>query len=529
MTQSQLAKKIGKLMVVGFPGKAITSEVKNLIHDYHIGAIILFSRNIGTKDEVYTLTRDLQNEAKQAGYERPLFICLDQENGIVRRLGEGTTLFPGAMALGATEQPKLAYDVSFATGKELKALGINWNLAPVLDVNNNPDNPVIGVRSFSESPDKVAEFGRAAMQGMQDAGVITTLKHFPGHGDTNVDSHLDLPMIAHDLKRLKQVELKPFKACIEEGADVVMTAHVHFPAIESEKNRPATLSKNVLTHLLREKLNYNGVITTDCMEMDAIADTVGTEQGAVEAIKAGADFIMVSHTMERQIGAIHAIETAIKHGEIDEETINQSVQRINQLLDKYMNWEDCLETKQHTQLAKVGSRTHRELARKAYEQSVTIVKNNDILPLESYEKSSILVLQPSEQLMTRVEDATNVQTLGDAVKHYYPGAHTKEIDQMITESHLKNLINQASAYDYVILGTLAVNSKSQYIELVEAIKAKGVHIIGIGMRNPYDAYYLKGVDAFINTYEPTFSALKIACGAIFGQVQVDGKLPVTIK
>ena len=217
-------------MVFGFHGKTASPEIKQLIRDHHVGGIILFSRNMGTAAEVLNLTRELQQEAKNAGHKQPLLICIDQENGIVRRLDQGTTVLPGAMLLGATDQPENAYTVGVATGKELKHLGINWNLAPVLDVNNNPNNPVIGVRSFGENAAKVSLFGQEAMRGMQDAGVITTLKHFPGHGDTSVDSHLDLPVISHSMDRLEEIELKPFVDCIERGADTIMSAHVYFPS-----------------------------------------------------------------------------------------------------------------------------------------------------------------------------------------------------------------------------------------------------------------------------------------------------------
>ncbi len=255
MSKKELERKIGQLFVVGFDGTTVNPKIKKLIHDYHVGSIILFSRNIGEPEEVLQLTSDLQKEAKKAGYEKPLLICLDQENGVVSRIHKGLTTFPGSMALGATDNPQYAYKIGLATGKELKALGINWNLAPVLDVNNNPDNPVIGVRSFSENAEKVAAFGEAMMKGLQDAGVMTSLKHFPGHGDTNVDSHLDLPVISHEMERLENIELVPFKACIEAGADSVMAAHVYFPAIEPEEDIPATLSKRVYVDLLRKSLD----------------------------------------------------------------------------------------------------------------------------------------------------------------------------------------------------------------------------------------------------------------------------------
>ena len=217
MNTEKLKKKIGQLMVFGFNGKQITPEIRSMIHEYHLGNIILFGRNIGSPEEVLALTSSLQEEAKKSGQKQPLLICTDQENGAVRRLGEGCTVFPGAMLLGAADDAQAAKAIGQATGTELKALGINWNLSPILDVNNNPDNPVIGVRSFGENPDKVEKLGLQLMKGLEDAGVANTLKHFPGHGDTETDSHLDLPVISHKIERLEKIELVPFKECIDAG------------------------------------------------------------------------------------------------------------------------------------------------------------------------------------------------------------------------------------------------------------------------------------------------------------------------
>ena len=320
-----LQKKVGRLLIAGFKGVTMSTEIKNLIHKYHIGGVILFGRNIGTPSEILALTKSLQKEAKTAGYTSPLLICIDQENGVVRRLGEGTTIIPGAMLLGATYEPKHARNAGVLTGKELKALGINWNLAPVVDINNNPKNPVIGVRSFGETALGVTEMAKNSMLGMQEAGVMTTLKHFPGHGDTSVDSHLDLPVIGHDLKRLHEVELVPFKECIAAGADAIMSAHVYFPALEKEANTPATLSRSVITGLLREELGFDGVVTTDCMEMDAIANGIGTVNGCVKAIEAGVDLVMVSHIHPLQEQAVLKIVEAVESGKIAEQQIDQSI------------------------------------------------------------------------------------------------------------------------------------------------------------------------------------------------------------
>src|SRR5438876_8759991 len=225
-----LEEQIGQLLMVGFWGTTPSLEIIDLIQRYHVGNIILFSRNIRDARQVLELTQSLQMIAKEAGQRYPLLIAIDQENGIVQRLGEAATIFPGNMALGAIGSEEIAYRVAKATGIELKALGINMNLAPVVDINNNPANPVIGVRSFGEDPSLVARLGTAMVKGYRAAGILSCLKHFPGHGDTTTDSHLALPVIPYTLQRLETLELIPFRGGIEAGAGSVMIAHVSFPA-----------------------------------------------------------------------------------------------------------------------------------------------------------------------------------------------------------------------------------------------------------------------------------------------------------
>src|SRR5215469_13507668 len=263
-----LEKQIGQLLVAGFRGTTPSPEIIDLIRNYHVGGIILFSRNVQDAQQVLELTHSLQLIAKTAGHATPLLIAIDQENGMVRRLGKGTTQFPGNMALGATGSEQVVYDVAQATGSELKALGINMNLAPVVDVNNNPANPVIGVRSFGEDPHQVARLAAAAVKGYRAAGVISDLKHFPGHGDTAVDSHLALPVISRTLEQLEAIELVPFSSGIEAGADSVMIAHISFPDMlgksafyTQQEALPATVSPAIVRGLLREKLGFEGVLS----------------------------------------------------------------------------------------------------------------------------------------------------------------------------------------------------------------------------------------------------------------------------
>jgi beta-N-acetylhexosaminidase len=527
--RDELKKQIGQLMIVGFKGKKVTPEIKKLISEHHVGGVILFGRNIGTTEEVLALTTELQQVAKDAGHEKPLLICIDQENGVVRRLGEGATIFPGSMLLGATGRSENAYITGLLTGRELKALGINWNLAPVLDVNNNPENPVIGVRSYGETPEMVSAFGKQAVKGMQDAGIITTLKHFPGHGDTDVDSHLDLPTIAHDLDRLKEIELKPFIDVIKQGADTIMTAHVYFPAIEKHENVPATLSRKVITELLREQLGFHGVVTTDCMEMNAISEGIGTAEGAVEALKAGVDLIMVSHLQSRQYETLSLLEKAVQAGEIAKEILQDAYNRVMELKDKYLSWEDILLDRADI-LKEVGSKLHEVEAYEIYKQGTTIVKNErDLIPLEVKDNDRILVVYPKNSYAMQVEDKRySTFFLGETVKKLHKNTEIAELSNPPTEKEVESLTKIAGNFKAIIIGTLSVRPGDEQVNLVQALNQVNSSIIVIATRSPYDISYLPDIPAYIATYEFTAPALRTAVEAIFGNVKVKGNLPVTL-
>ncbi|MBB4823477.1 beta-N-acetylhexosaminidase [Sporosarcina luteola] len=518
-----LEKKVGRLMIAGFKGLTMSAEIKSLIHDYHIGGIILFGRNIGTPEEIARLTSSLQAEAKKAGYTVPLLICIDQENGVVRRLGEGTTIIPGAMLLGATHDSENARKAGTLTGKELKALGINWNLAPVVDVNNNPKNPVIGVRSFGENPNHVAEMAEQAMVGMQNAGVVTTLKHFPGHGDTNVDSHLDLPVIPHDLKRLHDVELVPFKRCIQAGADTVMSAHIYFPALEPEANTPATLSRPIITGLLREELGFQGVITTDCMEMDAIAKGVGTVQGCVQAVQAGVDFVMVSHQFPLQKQAILALKKAVENGEIPERQVDESVERIEKLVRGYATWE---ETEIQSIADFVGSDAHRMEMRNIYEQGITEVgkRGKSILP-----EDRALLIFPTNKYATMVEDQRYATvTMAEELRKVHADLTDIEIPSEQLEEQLEQIGLMAPDYDHIVVLTLNAFQHSNQQRLVETLISTGKPVDIVAIRSPYDLSLFSHANRMICTYEFTRTAFEVVADGLVGNIEFKGRLPVSL-
>lgn len=527
MKSFNLRQKIGQLMMFGFAGQTPSESIIDMIENHHVGGVILFSRNVGTAEEVLNLNNKLQELARKAGHEYPLLISIDQENGVVRRLGVGTTLFPGNMALGAVNSEKVTRDVAKGTATELKELGINMNLAPVVDVNNNPQNPVIGVRSYGEDPQSVGRMGVAAIQGHQEAGVVTTIKHFPGHGDTNVDSHLALPTIAHDRKRLDEVELVPFKQAIEAGADSVMIAHVYFPAIETGENVPATVSKAVIRNLLREELGFDGVVTTDCMEMKAIQDTFGTAEGALLGLKAGIDMIMISHSYELQLETIERIARAVEEGEISESLIDESVERILRLKRKYLNWNDAVREKVSEV---VNGPEHKKVAEEAYHQSVTVLQNrNQTLPFEPSAEDAVLVIYPNSKIYTLVEDTRYATyALGEAVKQLHPNVTELTIEAKLTEEELGRIVEKAQQAEFIVVGTLNAHLIPEQEKLVKRLHLLNKPMAVIGMRSPYDLLAFPEVNAYLTTYEYTLPALQTAAEIVFGRRKAYGKLPITL-
>ena len=321
-----LADQVAGLLMFGFQGTAAADVPRDLVAQ--AGGVVLFRRNIKDAQQVRELTDAIRSLARDG--EAPPLIALDQEGGTVSRLAQIGTTTPSAMALGAVRDPAATESMYRLIGDELGTLGFTVDFAPVADINNNPDNPVIGLRSFGDDPHAVGLNVRAAIRGLHAASVAATAKHFPGHGDTTIDSHFDLPSIPHDLAHVRAVELVPFSAAITEGVDAIMTAHALFPAIE-EQGKPATLSHRILSELLRDELRYQGVVVTDCMEMKAIEAHHTPEAAAVEAVAAGADLILFSHTPDKVRRARDALRAAVLEGRLSGERVQQSLQRVAKL------------------------------------------------------------------------------------------------------------------------------------------------------------------------------------------------------
>jgi len=331
INQMTLDEKLGQMMFAGVSGTSLQQETKSLIRDYKIGGLILYANNLETPQQTVSLMNDLMTAN---GTNRlPLFLGTDQEGGKVVRLPGPLKNFPTNQKIGQINQPQFSYEIGKLLGEQLKAFGFNLDFAPVMDVNSNPNNPIIGDRSFSNKPDIVSQLGIQTMQGLESQQVIPVIKHFPGHGDTSVDSHLELPKVSKSLDDLNKLELIPFKAAIDKGVDVVMVGHILLPKIDQQF--PSSMSKEIITGLLRNQLGFDGVVMTDDMTMKAITNHFSIGQAAVDSVKAGNDIILIAHEFANVTTAIDALKAAVKNGKISEQQINDSVRRIIQLKEKY--------------------------------------------------------------------------------------------------------------------------------------------------------------------------------------------------
>ena len=521
-----LQQKVGQMFICGFDALTPNDHARTLIEEHKVGGIVYFRRNVQQLSQLAELSASLQAMAASGG-QLPLIISIDQEGGMVARIDhEGISRIPGNMALGATGSEEYSYQVARIGGQELRALGINMNFAPCLDVNNNPLNPVIGVRSFGEDPKAVAGLGSAAIKGYQEEGVSATAKHFPGHGDTSIDSHLGLASVPHDRARLEQVELYPFKRAIESGVDAIMTAHIAFPAFEPD-GIPATLSHAVLTGLLREEMGFEGLIVTDCLEMHAIAKEYGIPEGAVRSIEAGADCVLVSHTLSDQQAAISAVIEAVTSGRIPEERIDASVERILALKKRNADKAGTLE---QVDLDLLNGRV-KDYLKEIAGKGVTLVRDNNQLPLA--EGEPVLVYWPELLRATQVDEAwSRSYTLGDALTKRGSNVTEIRIGTDLSDEEVEQALKNAGDYSQIVVATYTSESRlpEGQRKLVEGLLSLGQgKLIVASTRNPYDLNDLPNIPAYLCCYENTPNYMDALADVLFGKVKPEGRLPVSLN
>ena len=510
IAEMTIEKKVGQLIMVGFDGTQANEAIETHIRQRFVGGVVLFSRNIQSPQQTAELTNELQRLAGETARQIPLFIGIDQEGGWVIRLREGATVLPGNMALGATDSTELAERAGEITAVELAAVGVNLNFAPVMDVNNNLNNPVIGRRSFGESPELVSRLGTAYIRGAQHNGVLATAKHFPGHGDTTVDSHFDLPTVSHDLERIHALELQPFRAAIDADVAAIMTAHIIYPAFDPD--RPATLSPTILTDLLRKELGFDGLLITDDMEMKAIDDRYRSGEAAVMAVEAGADIVMVLWTPTKQNEVFDALLSAVKSGRISQARLDQSVKRILKSKEaafnrRFVDPDAVGET--------VGTDAHQQLAQTIASRAITVVGNrDDILPLKLEPETSVLILSESP-------------TLFENFKAHHPNTVEVRIpEKPEVKSILPHLTAQARDADVVIAGIIN-NEQAALIQRISLETKTPVIVIALG--SPYTLRSCPAVSASLAAYDIHDASVSAAVEVIVGARKAQGKLPIQLS
>jgi beta-N-acetylhexosaminidase len=518
-----LEQKVGQVMIVAFRDADVSPTIAEMVRDRHVGGMLLFTQNLGDPRHARELTGALQALAMGSGAGIPLFIAMDQEGGVIYRSAAGATVWPSQMLLGAAGDEDLIERCARMTAAELRALGINVNFAPVLDVNSNPANPVIGTRSFGADPRAVAALGVRAIAAYQGAGVVAVGKHFPGHGDSDVDSHMALPVIDKSLDDLEAFELISFRAAVAAGVDAIMTAHIALPRITG--GEPATLSPEVLTTLLRERMGFGGLIVTDDLEMGAIVDRYGTAEAALRAFRAGADLLLFRFTAEEQRRAYDLLLGAARREPALAARLDESVRRILRLKLRRGR-----EQPAPMSLAAVGAAEHQAAAVEAAAAGLTLVRNDArLLPLRPGPDERLLVLAPDPDDLANVEvPAPNALRLGEAVARKHPAttALTYHLDP--DQAQRAELVAAAGRGSTVIVGTYDAQLYSGQPALVEALLIAGAKVVVVSLRLPYDLDQLPAVTTYMAAYDDRTPTLTAVVAALFGARAPQGHLPVPL-
>ncbi len=494
-------EKLAQLMVVGFSGTQVGPELQTLVGEWKVGAVALFSRNIESTPQTKKLTQGIRSLVKGG---LPPFIGIDQEGGLVVRIKQGAFVLPSAMALGASRSRALSYLAGEALGRDLRALGISMNLAPVLDVNSNPQNPVIGTRSIGERPELVAELGSWFVRGQQEAGIVTVAKHFPGHGDTQTDSHFDMPQLPHDLARLMRLELVPFRAAFAAGLDAVMTAHIALPKISESPNVPATLSHRLLTDILRKELGFTGLVLTDGLEMRGIVEGEGIGEAAVRAVLAGADMVMVLWSKRDRDEVFNALKQAYATHVISEDRVRDSLRRI--VASKLAHGLSGPQAQPETDVQRL---LHDQLAEEIAERAVTLVRDQgDLVPLG---KRRVAVLAPEGMLTGIAGERTEM-----------PLVPTRERRQR----DVTDAIAKTAGADVII----AAAQNRYHVEVIRAVRdaVPSVPMIFVSFGSPYYLQLVPTANAYLCTYSGLPSADRAVVKVLTGTRGTVGRLPVTI-
>lgn len=502
---------IGQHFVCGFAGTTLSEEFRRLIKEYKIGNVVLFRHNVENKEQLARLCEEIQELVKkETGY--PAFITIDQEGGVVTRLSEEFCNVPEGMALSAAGNMEYVKTCAKITARQLRSCGVNFNLAPVLDINNNPQNPVIGVRSYGDTPQAVIEASEAAIAGYAEENLLCCGKHFPGHGNTEVDSHLGLPVIDKTLEELKQFELLPFQCAIRDGIPAIMTGHILFPEIEKEKI-PATMSRTIITDVLKKELGFQGLIMSDCMEMNAIKKYYGSAQGTVGALRAGVDLICISHSTETAEECTQEVYQALERGELSRKELEESTAKILSYKERYK-----MESKCSVYDDTADKMLEREIRKKTIVHACGRDYNLGTSPI---------FIGCDNYCVTQV---SNPQEDRSVVKYLAERFAGKGIVTGIdpTEQEIAQVAEQIKEHDSIVLCTYNMHLMPGQRRMLEMLSKVHVPMLVVAMRNPYDLRNLPKHVTGIAAWDYSAETLELLAELLAGEWKPTGHMPVCL-
>lgn len=510
LSPTTLEARVGQLLFVGFDGLTAPDYLLDWLRAGRVGGVILFSRNIASPEQVAALTDSLTANAPYG-----VLISIDQEGGTVARLRDGFTESPGAMALAsAADGERLTEQVARVLAAELRALGIHWNYAPVVDINQYPDNPSMGTRTFGTDPERVSRLAVAVVRGLQTAGIATSPKHFPSAGNTRIDTHIALPALDTPLDHLRAVDLQPYRAVIAAGAASVMVTHVLYRALDPD--HPSTLSPIVVRQLLRGELGFDGVVTTDCLEMQAITNHYGPGESAVLAALAGIDAILFSHTREKQEAAYAALLDAARSGRLPASLIDAANRRLAAFKDAYLL--------PRADLSIIRSPDHLTLMAEAARAGTTLIRGGAALPLRT--DRSIGMIEFPSAFDSGINEVDGLTGFSRLLRARLPTAAVVTVTDPHQGDAALALARQA---DTLILATRSAHLNADKIALCQRVIDTAQRTVLVCLRNPHDAAALAGADSVLCTCGDSAPSLAAAVDALLGDYVPTGRLPVALN
>ena len=509
-----LQEKIGRLFLIGIQGKEITEETKELLDRIKPGFIILFQRNVESKEQLKKLITDIKTHVG-----REIVFAIDQEGGIVTRLEEGFTISPGAMAISATGNPQNAYKTGRILGKEMRALGISWDLAPVVDVNDNYKNRSTGVRAFGDTPDQVALYSQAFYKGLREEGVAATAKHFPGNGSIEADPHLDMPILNKTLDELMENEFIPFKNVIDNGIESVMISHVYLPKVMKEK-LPSAISEEVMKELLIKRLGFKGILVSDDLTMGGVANFYEVDEASYHALMAGMDVIDICHESSNML---RAYDYLLKKAQEDRQVlaeIDRAFEKVNTFIEKFNVPVSDMD------LSKIGTKENLDILDEITAESITLYNNHDnMIPLKDLGTDDLIcAVRPLRQSLVEEERAGS-STAG-TIRELFPETVFVQFNAKLSETEADELLKDKKGRKAIVLTENAYLFQGQK-RLVQNLIEKYEQVLLIALRNPYDGG-IKGIKNSIFSYGYSNPNQKNLKKVLLGEIEATGTCPVPI-